>query len=173
MGLWLMRQGLYGPTKRLGKSIECLVNFIDREGTDKPIADFLSTARSELANYGWPTDEKDEVNPFHVICSFDIVHDNYQVKFAWGLFYGTFGFYHPTGLYRSFNAMVRTLFPDVKRQAIINFTLADFQRCDINVKATRNMHEHLQLQGDHVLVYILDRTSSSVLGSFHNNAIAM
>ena len=172
MDLWLMKEGIYGPTKRLVKTIECLAKFIDREGTDKPIVDFLSVARSELANHGWPMDERDEVNPYWIIYLFYIIHNNHQVKYAWGIFYGTFGFHHPTGLYRSFHAMVQTLFPVAKRQPVINFTLADLQRCDINVKATNIMHDYLQIRGDHVLVYILDQRSSVVLRSFHDNIIA-
>jgi hypothetical protein len=70
MDLWLMKEGIYGPTKRLVKSIECLAKFINREGTNKPIGDFLATARSELGNYGWPTNESDEVNPSWVIYCF-------------------------------------------------------------------------------------------------------
>ena len=68
--------------------------------------------------------------------------------------------------------MVQTLFPVAKRQPVINFTLADLQRCDINVKATNIMHDYLQIRGDHVLVYILDQRSSVVLRSFHDNIIA-
>lgn len=153
MDLWLIKEGKYGPTKRLVKSIDFLAKYINREGTDKPIVDFLAAARSGLANDGWPEDEKDEV------------------KYAWGIFYVTFGFHHPTGLYRSFNAMVHALFPETKRQAVINFTLVDLQRCDIIVKPTQLMHEHLELRGDHVLVYILDQMSSCTLRAFHENII--
>jgi len=154
MDLWLMKAGIYGPTKRLVKCIDCLAKFINREGTEKPIVDFLAVARSELANDGWPMDQIDEV------------------KFAWGIFYGTFGFHHPTGLYQSFNAMVRTLFPAARRQAVIDFTLADLQRFDITVKATQLMHEHLEVRGDHVMVYILDEMSSLTLRTLHTNIIA-
>ena len=77
MDLWLMKEGIYGPTKRLVKTIECLAKFIDREGTDKPIVDFLSVARSELANHGWPMDNRDEVNLYWIIYLFYIIHDNH------------------------------------------------------------------------------------------------
>jgi hypothetical protein len=171
--LWLMKDGIYGPTKRLVKCIDCLAQFINREGTEKPIVDFLAVARSELANDGWPMDQIDEVSPPCIASFFHIIYDDDKVKFAWGIFYGTFGFHHPTGLYQSFNAMVRTLFPAAKCQAVIDFTLADFQRFDITVKPTQLMHEHLEVRGDHVMVYILDQMSSLTLRTLHTNIIAL
>lgn len=171
MGLWLMCIGPLGPTKRAMKTVEFLIKFIAREGTKKPMSEFLDAARLELKNDGWPSGQQDEVSVIYSIHSFPAIY-RHQLKLAWSTFYATFGFNNHSRFYESFDAMVETLFPPVKHIPDLTFTLMDLQTCGITIKPTQNMYEHLALQGDVVRVLALSKGETELLQSLSKNVVA-